>query len=232
MNLVFKRVMKTRFSFLWLFIFTILVACETNVGTPVYTGEEYFGLTEGKYLVYNVDSIVYDDFLGQVFHYNYQVKEWNKEFYDDSQGNQQMRLERFVRLDQHHQWQIKNVWIASIDKTKALKTEENQTFVKLAFPLKLNLSWDGNLYNSNPAMNYRIVEIHQPMVQGDLTFDSTLTVLQRDFITIIGEDSQYEIFAKGVGMIYKKYVALSKEIDGTITRGVNYSYTLEEIGYE
>jgi len=232
MNRVLKLIMKARLSFVWLFLLAVLVACDTKTGSPVYTGEEYFGLSEGKYLIYNVDSVVYDDFLGQVFHYHYQVKEWNKEFFEDSQGNQLMRLERFSRPDADHDWRIKNVWTATLSKTKALKTEENQTFVKLVFPLKANLFWNGNLYNTKPTQNFRITQIHQPLNLGSLNFDSTLTVLQQEFITIIGEDLQYEIYATGVGMIYKKYVAITKEIDGTITRGVNYSYTLEEIGYK
>jgi hypothetical protein len=206
-------------------------SCETHVGEPVYTGEEYFNLTEGKWVVYQVDSIVYDDFLGEEFVYSYQVKEYNNGLFYDSQGLPKMRIERFIRKETQHNWQIKNIWTAALYTNRAMKTEENVTFVKLSFPLKRNLSWNGNLFNTKAAQLYKITRIHEPYQMPGLEFDSTLTVLQRDFTTLIGKEYQFEVYATGVGMISKKYIALETEIDGNIIRGVDYSYNLIDYGF-
>ncbi len=200
------------------------------VGEPAYTGTEYFAHQEGLWKVYRVDSIVYDDFLGKIISFKYQVKEVNDAFFTDSQGEKRMRIERFYRKDNNDPWTIKNVWTSSLTMHHALKTEENITFIKLSFPVKRNLTWNGNQYNNLVHQNYRITEMHKPANIDNLLFDSTITVLQKDFTTLIGRDLQYEVYATGVGMIIKKFVALQKEIDGTITRGVDYSYHLIDFG--
>lgn len=212
-------------AFLWVF-----QACETADGEPVYTGEEYFGFTTGKWLHYQVDSIVYDDFLGEIFTYSYEVKEINKEFFTDSQGVDKIRIERFYRENDMQDWRIKNIWTSQMQPARAIKTEENISFVKLAFPVSERKTWDGNIFNMKGEQMYTLSDVHEPYTLGSLSFDSTITVLQNNFVTLIGEEFQYEMYATKVGMIYKKYVDLEKEIDGTIIRGVDYSYTLIDYG--
>lgn len=212
-------------------IFTVYFSsCERHMDDPVNLGHEYFNLSEGHFNIYEVDSTVYDDFLGQVFHYKYQVKEVNKGFFTASNGKSSMRIERFIRDNGQTNWQIKNVWTATLTPSQALKNEENITYVKLVFPLKKNKTWDGNSFNANQQQDYKITALHEPFSDGGLTFDSTLTVLQNEFRTLIGDHYQSEIYARGVGMIAKKSIALDKEIDGTIIRGVDYSYRLLETG--
>ncbi|MFN2396424.1 MAG: hypothetical protein ABR597_12135 [Bacteroidales bacterium] len=219
---------------LYLIFFSLLIlimsSCETKEGEPAYLGTEYFGLLPEKWVVYDIDSTVYDDFLGEVFHYQYQVKEVNAEVYTDSQGNENMRLERFWRTDENDSWKIKNVWSAGLQSQRATKTEENVTYIKLTFPAESGRNWDGNAFNNKPAQQYVISDIHAPKEIGDILFDSTLTVLQKDLITLIGEDLQYEIYVPGIGMVERKYVMITREVDGTIIRGVDYSYTIAEYG--
>ncbi len=210
----------------------VLGACDTSESEPVYLGYEYFGHEEGKWVIYQVDSTVYDDFLNEVFHYNYQVMEVNRNFYEDSQGMERLRIERFYRSDEQHPWAVKNVWTSTLQNQRALKTEENTTFVKLAFPVRENLSWNGNQFNNKPSQLYRITHVHEPLQIGTFTFDSTARVLQNEFFTLIGEEFQYEVFATKVGMIEKKYLSLEKEVDGTILRGVDYSYEIVDYGFD
>lgn len=219
-------------SFLMVFY---VYSCETSEGEPVYLGVEYFGHAPGKWVIYNVDSTVYDDFLGEIFHYNYQVMEVNAGFFTDSEGDESMRLERFWRPSENDNWRVKNIWSSKIISNKAFKTEENITYIKLAFPLRSGQggpenSWDGNAFNNKPEQIYRLLSLHEPMDMAGFLFDSTATVMQKDFITLIGEELQYEIFASNTGMIYKRYIDLSKEVDGTIVRGVNYTYEIADFG--
>ncbi|MBW6478603.1 MAG: hypothetical protein K0B37_04175 [Bacteroidales bacterium] len=225
-----------RIILLFSMVFSIY-SCETSEGEPAYLGTEYFGHAPGKWVIYNVDSTVYDDFLGEVFHYNYQVMEVNAGFYNDSEGDESMRLERFWRPGENDSWRIKNVWSSRILRSKALKTEENITYIKLAFPLRsgqgvAGSSWDGNAFNNKPEQIYRLLSLHETLELGGHNFDSTARVMQKDFVTLIGEELQYEIFARNIGMIYKRYVDLSKEVDGTIVRGVDYTYEIADFGMQ
>jgi hypothetical protein len=225
----------TRFMQMIVFLTMMVIgvnSCETIEGEPVYMGKEYFPLETGSWVIYQVDSTVWDDFLGEIFNYSYQVKEVQKELFTDSQGLPKMRVERFIKYDQQNNWQIKNVWATALHSNRAIKTEENVTFVKLSFPLKPNLSWNGNLLNTGVDQLYKITSLHEPYQLLDLEFDSTLTVLQRDFTTLIGIEEQFEVYATGVGMIQKKFIRLETEIDGNIIRGVDYSYNLIDYGFD
>lgn len=208
-----------------------LASCHKSQGEPVYLGHNYFGHTPGLWVVYDVDSTVYDDFLGEVFHYQYQVLETYTDYFIDNQGDSVLRIERFYRLQPTDTWQIKNVWSSKLLISRAVKTEENRSFIKLAFPVKRNQNWNGNALNTLPAQTYTITQAHIPEQFGELLFDSTATVLQKDFETLIGLDLQYEVYATQVGMVKKKFVELTKEIDGTIVRGVDYTYIINSYGY-
>ncbi|MFW6248333.1 MAG: hypothetical protein ACOC4J_01025 [Bacteroidota bacterium] len=219
-------------SVLLFFLLALLsISCEQQKGEPSYMGYDYFGFEEGKWIIYDVDSTVYDDFLDEVLHYQYQVKEVNAEIFTDAEQEESMRLERFIRQDENHDWEIKNVWSAKLNSSRALRTEENVTFIKLVFPAKINQSWNGNAFNHQDELEYEITEIHQPFETHDQLFDSTLTILQNDFESLISDELQYEIYAAGVGMVIKKFVDLKKQSDGTITKGVDYTYTIRDYGY-
>jgi hypothetical protein len=207
-----------------------VVSCEKSESEPSYSGLEYFDLKTDKWLIYEVDSTVYDDFLGQVFHYKYQVKEVHAGYFFNTAGDSTMKIEKFYRLNESEKWKVKNVSTAAIRRGQALTTEDNITQVKLVFPLRRNRIWNGNAYNALDYQEFRITSIHEPYKNDLNNFDSTLTVLQRNFVTLIGEDYQLEVYAAGTGMIKKKYKSLEKEIDGTIVRGVDYTITLIDKG--
>ena len=222
-----------RKTILFLIIFSvsaILIQCKKETLPPVDFHHDYFPLEIGHYLIWDVDSVVYDDFTGTVDTFYYQVKELVESEFVDGDGLASYRLERYIRFDHEEEWSIKNIWKARIDGARALKTEENITFIKLAFPPENNKTWDGNAYNSLNEQQYVFRSVHEPFLINGLPVDSTVTVLQRDFETLISEDYQLEVYAKNFGLIYKKYVELTKEVDGTIIRGVDYSYTLQLYG--
>jgi hypothetical protein len=224
-----SALLSRKYPLILVFIISIC-SCENHTVEPVYTGFDYFPIEQGNWIIYEVDSIVYDDFQGEVFHFKYQVMEVQDLIFNGDSGDEFMRLERFWRSNDEEKWGIKNVWTARIHEQRALKTEENITYVKLSFPVKNNKTWDGNAFNSRSSQPYIITDIHQQREYGELSFDSTLRVLHKEFITLIGEEFQYEVYGHGIGLIEKHFTELQKEIDGTIRRGVIYSYTVKDYG--
>ena len=211
----------------------VFAACDQEQADPVNMHYSYFPETEGHFVIYEVDSIVYDDFTGQVIEYEYEVKELIESRFIDGEGKESLRLERYIRLDEESAWEMKDVWQARVLRDRAEKTEENQTFIKLVFPPDLGSRWNGNAYNTMPEQEYRITEAHKPyLINPSLTFDSTLTVLQSDFFTLISEDFREEKYAKHVGMVFKRFRNVDKEPDGTIIRGVDYTYQVKAFGQE
>jgi len=58
-----------------LFLTSILVSCNED---PAFVepdaGYDHYPLNQGAYIIYDVDSIVYNDFTGNTEEYNYQIK--------------------------------------------------------------------------------------------------------------------------------------------------------------
>jgi hypothetical protein len=220
-----------KFNLLFLFIVVLLLAsCDQETEGPVYMGYEYFPDQIGHWVIYDVDSTFYDDFTGLVHHYQYQVKELNHSTFIDGTGRAVLLIERYIRDDAQDTWRMKNIWQARRLAQRAERNEENVTFIKLAFPLRKNHQWDGNAFNYYPSQQYRYVNVHEAFSVNDLSFDSTATVLQKELYTLISEDLQQEVYAKNVGLLFKRFKELSKTIDGTVVAGVDYSYTINSFG--
>jgi hypothetical protein len=215
------------------FMVLLAFACQDKDYSPSEMFYEYFPDSPGHYVIYDVDSLVYDDFSGEVLNFNYQVKEVIESRFIDSEGLESLRLERFKRQSPADNWQVKNIWQARLLPSRAEKTEENITYIKLVFPPKEGQTWNGNAYNTLPSQTYRITDAHKPyLIAPGLAFDSTVSVVQRNFFTVISEDLQEEKYAKHVGLIYKRYRKVTKQVDGTITSGVDYSYRIISYGKE
>ncbi|MEE4177246.1 MAG: hypothetical protein V2I46_07030 [Bacteroides sp.] len=220
----------------WLITLGMVVfftGCKEEQADPTEMYYAYFPEAVGHFVIYEVDSVVYDDFTGQVLEFQYEVKELIESRLTDGEEGESLRLERYIRPDAASSWEIKDIWQARVLADRAEKTEENITYIKLVFPPKLGKKWNGNAYNTLPEQEYRITEAHKPyLISPSLSFDSTITVLQNDFFTLISEDFQQEIYAKDIGMVFKRFRKVDKEVDGTITRGVDYTYQFKAFGQE
>jgi hypothetical protein len=188
-------------------------------------GYGYFPVNPGHWVAYKVDSTSWDDFTDSVYYYSYQVKEIIESEFIDNEGRNTLRIERYKRLSDTNTWTIKDVWYANLTTSTAERVEENIRFVKLIFPLESGAVWNGNAYNSLGSEDYTYDQVNAYYSAGIFTFDSTLTVLQRDETTYIRRDYSVEVYAKYAGLIYKRYIDLSNPPNGK-KKGIDYTYTV------
>ena len=83
------------------------------------------------------------------------------------------------------------------------RTEENIKYRRLVFPVRNDLSWNGNATNIADEWIYQYSEVNIPLNIGNLDFDSTLIVNQQDENTTLIYDYFQEIYAAGIGLVYK-----------------------------
>lgn len=232
--------MKNILIYIVLFIAFFTWQCKKKEPVPD-VGYEYFPTTQKLYAIYQVDSFFYDSFNFEIDSFSYQVKEIIESEIIDNSGRKTLRLERYYRANASAAWQIKDVWVANRTNSTAEKTEENIKFVKLAFPVKASTHWNGNIYNTLKEQDYTYEKINEPFSINNYSFDSTVTVIQIADSSLIEKKLQYEIYAKHVGMVYKKHIDVkdqSSEIDFSlpfdkrIDTGVDYTYRLIEYGVE
>lgn len=203
-------------------------SCNEIEDFPIDYGYDYYPLEIGHYVTYDVDSIVFNDFTGQIDTFKYQKKHVIDSSFTDF-GMLSYKLVRYQRPDSTQAWSLSDVWHITRKKRSLEVAEENQRFIKLLFPPDDEQTWNGNQYidsvSTSPSnwwfwkpseWEYATMEYDVPGSVNGLQFDSTLTVLQQQDSTLIQNVYSIEKYAKHVGLIYKKFWWLEK--DGDISR--------------
>lgn len=216
-----------------LFSFSLLVSCSTEKAEEYVPSPEGYGLfpvDTGLTRFYKVDSIFWDDFTGINDTFSYVIKEKIAGTFNDLQGRPTLRIERF-REKTGGGWIIDRVWSANRTRTTAERTEENMRYLKMVFPTREGINWNGNTYNTLPAVTYRITKIGSDTAAG-LSFPKTATVLHGDSVgNRITQQYGLEKYAEGPGLIYRKNVSLTFNFPLTTVRS-GFIYTEKLIDFE
>jgi hypothetical protein len=113
-------------------------------------------------------------------------------------------------------------------------TEENQRLVKLILPPTSNKKWNPNSFTVLPELEAYYMSIHTPKTLNSLVFDSTLTVEQEDFFSMVDYRRKYEVYAKNVGLVKKVFKDLIiAGFDKTnVQKGKELEFTCIDFGVE
>lgn len=198
------------------------MACDQPVPEPTAPNYPYayFPLDSGRYCIYEVDSIVYNETFANDTT-SWLVREMVTDTFYDAEGRLNYSIERARRLTDADTWEVVDVWFAAQVDGKIEKVENNLRFIKLASPLLNNVEWDGNAYLGGledipfdyecnrlsyyEGWNYRYQSIAEPFTVGGMQFPNTVTVIQEGDSNLIWYDYAKEIFAEDVGLIYKEF---------------------------
>jgi len=214
----------------WILLSSVifLFSCSKDEETVVPdTSAEYAGLEVGKYVVFDVDSITYNDFDSSIDTASYQIKEMVDSKFTDLEGDEAFKLIRYRRDSATQNWLIIDVWTSKITLTNFQKTEENINYVKLIFPVREGKVWDGNSRNNSSTQDYEYTAVDQAEVIGGNTLAEVLTVLQYDSPDkLINPEFFEEKFAKGVGLVYKRSSSLVRADLNPTTPWLGYVVTM------
>jgi len=183
-------------------------------------GYDYFPLETGKYRTYVVDSILYDIGDNEIIdttHSRTYVKHVVADTITDNLGRLAYKIERYERLSDSLNWVIKDVWTAVRTDERAEWIEENLRFLKMAFPLKEGVEWDGNIYIDETTIipiagesvevfkswSYETLAVGESDLIGNLAFDEVTTIQQANSENLIELRFSEEKYAKGVGLVYR-----------------------------
>lgn len=201
-----KRKNMKKISLLYKLLLVLLLAsCNTDEANldVVPKGTDYFPFEKGRFVSYNVTETNY--FLTEpTQNATYQLKEVMADAYKDLAGGTTYRIERYKRNNGRDNWVLLNVWTARMNYNAAVKVEENVPFVKLVFPIELFKKWNGNSLNTQEEDSYEMRDFNKPVTFAGKNYNETLTVVQSNDSTLVGKDKRREIYARGMGMIYKK----------------------------
>ena len=216
---------------LFLLIVLTMIGCKKN--DPVNFHREYFGLNEGRYVIYDVMDIIHDADLNQHDTSYYQLKTVWRDTIIDNEGRVAQEFHRYTRLTPSDPWVIVDVWTGIIDGIRAELVEENQRKVKLVFAPTLSKQWDANAYNMLGELDCYYRNIHQDTTINGVALDSTLIVEQDEFTSLIDTVRMYEVYKKYVGLVYKHFKDNHYQFGSSeVVEGTESYYQFVSSGYE
>lgn len=229
--------------------FTVLIFTSCKKVDSDFTSEplsDYFPLQVGKYITYDLDSLVFLNF-GQNFTdltaIHYQAQDVVDAQITDNLGRPAFRIYRYLRKDSTQPWVPNNVFMAVPTRNSIEYIEDNLRFIKLSLPVKEGFSWNGNNYlpdNTFPSYqfsdrqfmsgwNYTYDSVAVPLTINNLVIDSTIKVNEIDEFD--GQDpslssTQYaektfsmEKYGKGIGLIYREFLHWEYQSPQSISPG-------------
>jgi hypothetical protein len=228
---------KISFGFLILITSLFFDACEKAMNKqPIQDKfESYFGLTPGRFIIYNVREISHDE-TADIKHdtINYQLKTVIGDTIIDNAGRIARKYLRFKRANTTEKWVLLDVWTTLIDGNFAELVEENQRVIKMLFPVSSKTTWNQNAFNSNSSLNCSYDKVHKSLWQNGMQFDSTLRIEQENKRNLVEYKRKYEVYGNRIGMISKNFKDLKISNFDTlnIKSGHEIIYTCTDFGIE
>ncbi|MCH8330923.1 MAG: hypothetical protein IH946_06020 [Bacteroidetes bacterium] len=227
-----------KYTILILFTAIFYIACnKVDPTVDLDFHYDYYPVDTGHTLIYDVDSIFYDDFFVpvKIDTVTYQIKEVIVSTFMDNENRISYRVETFKRYDDDGEWNIEKVFYKNRTATTAERVEDNLRFIKLIFPPKEGTVWKGNAYivakddlKYLKDWEYEIMSEGDPYPVGTLNFNETVTVEQENELNAIEQHYGLEVYAKNVGLIYKQLINLDRKNNafGDWESGFILTYTI------
>ena len=236
-----------------LLVFTLTVAvfsCKKadDIPAPPQATQEYYPLVVGKWVIYDVDSTIWDDTFCVKRFYNYQVKHNVADTFTDDKGRLSYRVETYIRKRVQDDWVPHDVFYVTNTEVTLEMVYSQLRFVKMVFPIKQGDTWKGNTYilSKNPKYSYyedwdyTYRNVGEQYNSGFKVFDNTVTVEHVDRAEsdpelypeiFASRTMSKEVFASGVGMIYREYYRWTydpattkcRKGDGVVMRAVDHN---------
>lgn len=194
-----------------------LLSCENKKEDPkAILGLEYFPMNVGRQYIYQIDSIIFDDFNQSVDTFSSQLRIIYANEFKDSTYTPSIRVE-YDNPDKGFN-EPNNRWTSVIKMTNNAVINYSDTFrtIKMVFPVKEGSKWNCNLYNNLNEQLYKYKNVGKPYAAANFTFSKTATVVQNELKTLLTEINAFEVYAKDVGLIYAENTYIQR-FDGKVS---------------
>jgi len=176
------------------------------------------------WVVYDVVTNVFDDFVDTNIITKTQLKEIWIESYKDNQNRSTVRIEQWTKCETCTKYEF----LRHIKQTQtnliAERLEDNLRFIKFAFPPTNDLKWKGNIYiNSLDSQyarykdwQYTMIDVNKPQTFANQSITTT-TIIQNDYEDLLTKIYSKEVYGKGIGLVSLELIDLeTQNLDATI----------------
>ncbi|GHB73946.1 hypothetical protein [Persicitalea jodogahamensis] len=199
-------------------------------------GYDYFPVETGRYIEYEINEVRYNVTSPVPARTTYFLREVYGQSFPGSTGIEQFPVQRYKKPRPEASWTLDSVWTAYRIPDRAVRVENNVAFVKLAFPLTDQSTWNGNMLNARVPESYQ-VQFDAPFPARN-DFPKSLSVVQRRDSSLVSVNKRIEVYAPGVGLVYREDTSLEycQETNcigsGKIDTGISRITTISKYGKE
>ncbi len=209
---------------------TIYTSCKKVTGsvtTP--TGQAFNPIKTNNYIVYRVDSTIYDDFSGTTYNTKCYFKDVIDTSYQDLTNQKAYFVLRYYKKLPTDTFKFYTIYTIKQTSSMYEMMYDNLRFIKMVYPITYNGSWNGNIYiiqngtqekyNWMFDWKYQYTNFGKPFSTDSLHFDKTITVNQVNLAE--GDTSKNKEFgaytysqdryAENKGLIYSNLVYWKKD---------------------
>ncbi|BDS09980.1 hypothetical protein [Aureispira anguillae] len=202
-------------------ILVFFFACERVIDTLNPITFEYYPVEEGKYKIYQIDSIVYDEYNCTVQTNSYQIKEITGPKGTDGEGDVFHSIQRYYRKDSTEAWALQHIWTEKIEDNQLQRVEDNQRMIKMVFPVQEDRHWDGIVYIRRDTLvpirggaidmfkdwdDFVCQDVGKTFIDtlANIVYPDAVKIMQVDKTNNIERRFSVEVYAKHIGMVYKE----------------------------
>ena len=187
-----------------LLMVALLIACEQEATVRLKEAPDYFPLNRGIYQIYDVDETTYLS-GGEVQALTYELKVHVTDSFPSEDDSHTYVLHRSKRSASGAPWNTLDTWSVRRKDSEYVVTEGNTPYVKITVPYYLDRRWNGNAYNTQGEDEYTYTMVDGSQVVNGMSFERALEVQQEaNSDRIVFRDERKEIYAAGVGLVYKE----------------------------
>ena len=229
-NIILRRMKRISWVMFVVFITTILLtSCARQTETPNLPAlTDYYPLQAGKVFIYRLDSFLIPvSGASQLEPKSYHLRDSIADTIRDNLNRLSYRVYRSLSdtLETSGWENIGSYYITPAGNNIEVMDENNLRFIKLVQPLRNDISWPGNSYIDTRSANspYQFMDGWSYLYQNtgaayttlSGTFPNTVTVIQEDETSPPGDfdpnnyqqrNYAIEVYASGVGLIYKEFL--------------------------
>lgn len=169
---------------------------------------EYFPVKVGNYWIYDVSETTFSNQFVQeaADSVTYQVRERVDTVFRDQTGELTYKLIRSRRNNASQPWGSDSIVTIQKSMLDLRYTRDNLKTVRMVFPVRENKAWNGNAFNFRDPEEFTYTQVGQAFTLGDTTYQNTLHVVQDYSDNLVELDDRHEVYALGVGMVYKRVI--------------------------
>lgn len=246
--------------FYLLLLMVFFAGCKKSEELNPVSFKDLYPMQAGKVFYYRLDSTVVSSSHQQLLKISYNAKDSVDAEFLDNQGRKSFRIFRYLRdtltpISNNTNWKYTATYYATFDENRMEYVDNNLRFVSLTNPVTEGSQWKGAQYINTDyyvqnVVDYRFYKdyrheyqkVEQPFQVRKGTIQDTYTVFHVDDTTPNApfDPNQYhernysmEVYAKGIGLIYKDMLRYVYNVTGT--RGFspeNFGIRLSLIDYK